>query len=696
MAGSITYPSLSLYSPVSSTQPEAESKKRSKESPPPEEAPAPKLSKVEQIIAHQRTPPATPEPETVQDKGGKKKSRLEIVSKPPFPSVSDATDDEQPRKFKAAKGKKSLTSNINNASGSSAEQSKSRDPKDVLITEVMKASSPYEILGIPDPSELEVIIHAFKRRRALLHPDKNPGKDTTDAFKKVYWAAECLEPGLDWNKAAKSKAAGEPKPQFKGNAFDTEPEDGIDEDGDTAMKNPQESNPVPDARHHKLYAQATPFIISLFENPDDAEAREALKKINTSIVAQNKKDGLTALDQVNSFTIRYESFAGLVKVATEHWRILQKAPVEQFITEYMEAKCAIDRCNDAIAENVQLLHYPRGWKVRFSLSPDGRFLRREYPEEKKPVPSNDSGPSALGKTGKWKPGKTRKGEPILGCRELVHWRKRGRNLKHPEVFGYRFIVQSNGRDSRICEIRSGSDIGWRATNAYLELPDKRMIRKIDESYNEDITKILKVAYSPEKPSLGMLVCVEVPGRKNGIDWIPRTTLRKILGKADADAEIEDIFEEEGKTPHWKPARLDYKPRRWQHRAWESDATDDDITDSDLDSASETETQHNGSSGRPTSWLLNRVAGRSGRATRHSLGSDVDSDSEGESSHNRSSKHYRGKRSSGTRMRGVHKRMLKATASQEEDPEFAELIHDLYNRIAKMNRNIDRVMAKVGH
>lgn len=43
----------------------------------------------------------------------------------------------------------------------------------------------YKILGVERSAEHQVIVNSFRRLALKLHPDKNPGRDTTEAFQEV-------------------------------------------------------------------------------------------------------------------------------------------------------------------------------------------------------------------------------------------------------------------------------------------------------------------------------------------------------------------------------------------------------------------------------------------------------------------------------------------------------------------------------
>ncbi|OJD09693.1 hypothetical protein ACJ73_10142, partial [Blastomyces percursus] len=544
-------------------------RKRSKESQLPDGGkPASKLSKTEVVIATAR---ADPEPDAVRNEDEKPHSRLEIVSKPPAPTVSDASDAEEPDRSRQIKVPRSVV-----ASSSKGKEKEKITPAEQAVEVVLHASptNPYEILGVPDPSEMEDIQKAYKHLALLLHPDKNKHQRAEEAFKRLNWAGEALRV---------------PDAGFTANAFG----DGDESDGDGDIPMPDyEAKPIPDAYIEKLYARATPFVKRLFENPLDSKAENELKQINELITQDVKQHGVRATMKVSMFIIQYPLFASQALMAQLMLRGIESTPIEHFQAKYEDSKEEIDKINAIIATVVEENHYPTCWKVKFSLSEDGKQLLRSYSgeDESRPVAMAAEASNLPRTTAMWKPGETRQGEPILACKQLFRTRKEGRKLRIPEVMGHLFIVQANEPASRICEIRSGSEIGWRATRAYLALPDKKMVGLKNMSYDyEGIEDILKVAYSEDKPGLGLLVCVKARGSEGETDWITRTALRDIWGKGDADAAISEIFEIEGEIAPGRVARVEYKPRRAlgskprrQRYVESSDEMTDDESDSDVE------------------------------------------------------------------------------------------------------------------
>ncbi|OJD25603.1 hypothetical protein ACJ73_03028 [Blastomyces percursus] len=607
--------------------------KRPRESPPPDdENLTSKLSKSEMVIA---TPRAMLKPG----------ASLKTVSKPPAPTVSDASEEEEPHGSQqvASKGKMKMT------------------PQEQAVEAVLHASpdNPYDILDVPDPSGIRDIQQAYRSLALLIHPDKNKHQGAEEAFKRLNWAGRKLKV---------------PNAAFAANAFTDEPNEELDDDGDIPMLDPDyhdpDPRPMPNEYIKNLYRQATPFVKRLFENPNDTEAEAKLNRMNKLISADNKKNGLSATKECSVFIIQYKAFASQATMAQFLVQALKSTPAEHFRIKYEDTKEQMDKANNFIKMLVEENHYPTCWKVKFSLSENGKQLLISYPEEEEPQPvvmdteaSNPPRTNAI-----WRPGLTRQLEPILACKELFRTRKQGRKLRTPEVMGHLFIVQADP-NSQLCEIRSGSEIGWRTTHAYTALPDRRMVgwsNSMSDNY-EEIDGILKVAYSEDKPGLGLLVCVKVPGSDGETDWITRTTLRDIWGIGDADATINEIFESEGEIPPERRRRVEYKLRRavdYKRQKEQDSVSSDEVTSDESDSGVDYHRPR-----RYTTRASKRVTHRG---------------------HNRPSRHFAAAPSaSSTRQhyrQGRQSRMLKSSAAQDEDSEIA----NLQSQLAQMRQELNRL------
>ncbi len=73
-----------------------------------------------------------------------------------------------------------------------SQDSKQKTEESRQIPSRSKPQTPYEILGISPTASSQEIRRAYKLRALALHPDKNPGRDTTKLFQRLVAAYESL------------------------------------------------------------------------------------------------------------------------------------------------------------------------------------------------------------------------------------------------------------------------------------------------------------------------------------------------------------------------------------------------------------------------------------------------------------------------------------------------------------------------
>ncbi|OJD11179.1 hypothetical protein AJ78_07993 [Emergomyces pasteurianus Ep9510] len=115
-------------------------------SPPDEANPTSKISKSEMVIAVPRA-----KADVVRNGDERPHSSLNTVSKPPAPTVSDPSDGEESR------SQQKVSRSV--ASSSKGKEKEKLSSAEQAVEAVLRASAsdPYQILDVPDPSELEVI-----------------------------------------------------------------------------------------------------------------------------------------------------------------------------------------------------------------------------------------------------------------------------------------------------------------------------------------------------------------------------------------------------------------------------------------------------------------------------------------------------------------------------------------------------------
>lgn len=160
---------------------------------------------------------------------------------------------------------------------------------------------------------------------------------------------------------------------------------------------------------------------------------------------------------------------------------------------------------------------------------------------------------------KWSAGETRHGEKILGyVPKYVYNSASGRR---DILRGVQFVIEKKDQPNPVALV-SGEDIGTRAKQAYLDLPDdqKTDLRYSEKRYSRenlgDFDELLGFASKPfETLKEGSTAYPQGYGYvklKNGEkDFLSRTALRGMLGRKDADNEISEFYEDINEVPPWK-------------------------------------------------------------------------------------------------------------------------------------------------
>jgi len=348
------------------------------------------------------------------------------------------------------------------------------------------------------------------------------------------------------------KALGLPEESFAQNAYveSDNNDDGSDDnevegpdgtwrtkDGSDPMDGVKSILPPPDKFRQEIYSKATPHLKELMKDPDNVEAQATLKEIDEKIKEQNRLENWPK----EMFLINSGAFIGHFKTAKPFVDILKKDPSNA------SAKEKFDETNSLLRQLNEKHGYPGSWIMNL---PDGA-KPKESETETPPTPAT--------KSKSWKPGLTRKGEPILAYRNV------GR--------GHQFIVQTGTKENPLYDLRSGAEVGHKAGDGYLNMGKDQVVLlgKADKKYSrgdaESFKEIVGIASKPIQtksvgtgfryPVASVLAAFETTNQSGAVtehrDFIFRTTLRKILGKTDADQEIEEYYADRGLTPPWEVA-----------------------------------------------------------------------------------------------------------------------------------------------
>lgn len=165
-----------------------------------------------------------------------------------------------------------------------------------------------------------------------------------------------------------------------------------------------------------------------------------------------------------------------------------------------------------------------------------------------PTPGTLTGTTSQINKANWKPGLTRELDHFVG------YRRQG--------YGYQFVIETERNGEWCYDLRSGSEIGKKAKDGYLGLEEKSLIGDADNKYAKDngweFKEIQGVTSKPfltrknNSPRFPITYVFAVFTSKNGEQraFVSRTALRKLLGRHDADAEIEDYYSDRSLTPPW--------------------------------------------------------------------------------------------------------------------------------------------------
>lgn len=508
----------------------------------------------------------SPSPKLERNKHNRRNVEPVVVSKPPGPTVSDIDGENEYSRSRNSKQKSKQTTSDEVIS---TEQPKGlKNPKDYTdkkanaVNNVLgiPLSRPYEILGLPETANKKQVKKAFKELSRLVHPDKNSHPNAADASQKV-------------NNAFKKLS--EDNEHFAENAFDngwdsrnsegTNDEGERDMDGDTRMRETRdyaeelgddiEDRPTPKTPYKRVYAECTPYMRRLMENPDDNEAKKYLKNANETIRRINMEANLPKNRQ-GSYIIPLEAFTSLCIAVQQAADNVQKNSSEDREATLSTAQKKIRDANYSIREIVKGARFPQDWIIQFELSETGELLQH-WAAEQQGDSLRHLGKAGTARTAKWKPGQTTDGEEILSYREI-------KSRVGDDVIRREFIVRPNP-GSHICEIKSGMEIGLAAMRAFLNMKDKPPVfgQKPRDLNNEDwkyFRSIMDVAsLNPPKgggnrPHTECHIGFEQSSEDGIIStwtrWVNRSRMIEGLGKRDADTVIDNMYYQEEATPPW--------------------------------------------------------------------------------------------------------------------------------------------------
>lgn len=361
--------------------------------------------------------------------------------------------------------------------------------------------------------------------------------------------------------------------EFGENAFGDDSDSEGEEEGEDGGENVKAK---PNQAHMAIYNSATPFIQRVLAHPPmtkeekDANIKE-VKAINQQIKEQNVKDGLQG-DDVFQLYIEYTIFESNAIQAKPHIDKLRNNPqdskAEEWVTYY-----------DSILDRAIRTHgYPTSWTLKESALPKGTDHTPKDPKNGKTgFAQGPTRPAASGQTVvNWQPGLTLAGDMILGVlpreRSVRRMVNGVRGPTEKIVFGYQFITKRETENGPTIALESGEEVGNKATAGYFSLPKEKIVdlRYSEERYSQDnaesFDKLLDFASNPfqtrSSNTLRFPPGYGLASFKDGTeDVLSRTALRKMLGRTDADYEIQECEKRNGITPAWTIEPLGWREPR---------------------------------------------------------------------------------------------------------------------------------------
>ncbi|KAL1845579.1 hypothetical protein Plec18170_009714 [Paecilomyces lecythidis] len=455
----------------------------------------------------------------------------------------------------------------------------------------------YGILGLDEDCSSSQITKAYRRLSLKIHTDKNKFKDAGKAFRRISEAYQVLISPHE------RKSFDRLRDRYKAEGL-IDPEEIWDEEfhanasGDETSQSEVEEDPYPTPTKEILdiYDKATPAVNSYLAD-QNKESETQIEKLNEEIKQENR----TSKKPENAFLIQLSLF----KTQAEFVR-----PLIQQLADQPNNKKGLKRLDNAMKEFTRVkdrFDYPRAWRLDVPVELEKRMEQRAWDKGKTAdARKSPSGPSGhkWGKPAKdkdrkgstqtrsnekddsgsemewepsprdlerrdWQPGETRKGEKIVGY--LPRYRT---NLKTGEkdLYGVQFVVEKKGQPNPIA-LMSGEEAGRRVTQAYLSLPEseKNDLRYTGQKYGiKDIRSFVEIDGWADKPfqtkSLDSnRVYTSAIGRvvwKDGTKhYMNRQAMRNILGRKDADNEIQEFHQRLGLTPKWEEGPLAWRTQR---------------------------------------------------------------------------------------------------------------------------------------
>ncbi|KFY02564.1 hypothetical protein O988_02063 [Pseudogymnoascus sp. VKM F-3808] len=445
----------------------------------------------------------------------------------------------------------------------------------------------YGILDLPPTCSTEAVKKRFHDLSLITHPDKNKFQNAKVAFNKIKAARQVLtnqKERANYDKQGK-KYKGKKAlfdEEFHLNAYGGDSDDsggGIEEH---ANEDGYDDGAKPYQAILKIYHEATPHIQSIFRIGSlDPRAEKYLNRYNKKIIQKNRKRGLPD----NKFRINYEVLVTNMKMAAGHLSKLESNPNDENAIQWVAS------FHNMIKGYIKDNNYPSSWMVRSlgkqTTGPPRASARGggELPGID-PILSDIEMSDAHSLAGSLiddasmrtapvsipehynRPGYTSDGHRILGYSPVYKTDRRTRQV----YFSHAYFVVEQPTEPNPIKLLSSGDLGYQATDNYLELPEDEKVDISDNSVRKNLPQakdfigILGFASNPignhdEDAGVGYIRGYVLARFADGDGEyriiMSRVMLRQVLGPKMADKTIDKFFVKLDETAPWEvpPKRI---------------------------------------------------------------------------------------------------------------------------------------------
>ena len=300
-------------------------------------------------------------------------------------------------------------------------------------------------------------------------------------------------------------------------------------------------------RVHYAYKEATAALEGLRADPTNEQIELQIESFNDLIRSNNSVDGL---DDKNMWTIPISSFKLYYTLALGNYRILDDDPQEQ------SAVNGITRTKGLIDAKIEKSHFPKEWTIKSAEEYLGTRAAA--------VRVGDANASAgAGAQSGDSEGKSSTSEPRarrVDCPWPTGWARDEAaivDMQRRDNDQQVCLEVTEPDDRVVCKLKPGSEVGFSSVTpsggekGWENPADDQSLwtSKNRDDFEEFVTVAERRSLYGNTRDPNADCCVRF--RSRGIQMLTVSSFRKVLGKKDADAQIEEICSRDGILPPWR-------------------------------------------------------------------------------------------------------------------------------------------------